>query len=83
MKAMLDEADSFGVDLSEPPKFNYEKCPGKIVPIYYKNVHGRTYEYKKNNMFKKDFIYHLDYLGVDFSTYSFSKSIKCGISYIK
>ena len=32
---MLDEADSFGVDLSEPPKFNCEKCPGKMVPIYY------------------------------------------------
>ena len=50
MKAMLDEADSFGVDLSEPPKFNYEKCPGKIVPIYYKNGHGRTYEYKKKTI---------------------------------
>ena len=44
---MLDEADSFGVDLSEPPKFNCEKCPGKMVPIYYRSVHGRTYEYKE------------------------------------
>ena len=26
---MLDEADCIGVDLSEPPKFNCEKCPGK------------------------------------------------------
>ena len=43
---MLDEADSFGVDLSEPPKFNCKKRSGKMVPIYYISVHGRTYEYK-------------------------------------
>lgn len=32
---MSDGADCIGVDLSEPPKFNCEKCPGKMVPIYY------------------------------------------------
>ncbi len=44
---MLDEADSIGVDLSEPPKFNCEKCSEKMVPIYYISVHGRTYKYKE------------------------------------
>lgn len=46
---MLDEADSFEVDLNEPPKFNCEKRPEKMVPIYYISVHGKTYEYKQKN----------------------------------
>ena len=43
----LDEADSFGVDTNYPPRFNCEKCPGKIVPIYYISVHGKIHEYKE------------------------------------
>ena len=48
---MLNEADSFGVDLSEPPKFNCEKYPEKIVPIYYISVHGKYMNISKNNIF--------------------------------
>ena len=44
---ILVQADSFWVDLSEPPKFNCEKCPEKMVPIYYISVHGRSYKDKQ------------------------------------
>lgn len=44
---MLDEADSFGVDTSYPPRFECQKCPGKMVPIYYISVHGKIHEYKE------------------------------------
>ena len=45
---MLDEADSIGVDIDYPPRFECQKCPGKMVPIYYISVHGKIYEYKEN-----------------------------------
>lgn len=44
---MLDAADSNGVDTSYPPRFDCEKCSGKIVPIYYISVHGKIHEYKE------------------------------------
>ena len=44
---MLDEADQFGVDTSVPPRFDCQKCNGKMVPIYYIGVKGRVYEYKE------------------------------------
>ena len=44
---MLDAADQIGVDTSVPPRFDCEKCPGKMVPIYYIGVNGKIYEYKE------------------------------------
>ena len=44
---MLDAADQMGVDTSVPPRFDCEKCPGKMVPIYYVGVTGKIYEYKE------------------------------------
>lgn len=43
---MLDQADQIGVDTSVPPRFDCEKCPGKMVPIYYIGVNGKIFEYK-------------------------------------
>ncbi len=43
---MLDKADQFG-DTSVPPRFDCQKCTGKMVPIYYIGVKGRVYEYKE------------------------------------
>ncbi len=43
---MLDKADQIGVDTSVPPRFNCAKCAGKMVPIYYKDVNGKIFEYK-------------------------------------
>lgn len=44
---MLDEADQHGVDTDIPPRFNCEKCPGKMVPIYYISVKGKIYKYSE------------------------------------
>ncbi len=44
---MLDQADQIGVDTSVPPRFNCEKCSGKMVPIYYIDVNGKIFEYKE------------------------------------
>lgn len=44
---MLDATDSNDVDTSYPPRFDCEKCSGKMVPIYYINVHGKIHEYKE------------------------------------
>ena len=44
---MLDAADQLGVDTSVPPRFDCQKCNGKMVPIYYIGVKGRIYEYKE------------------------------------
>ena len=44
---MLDASDSIGVDTDYPPRFNCEKRPGKMVPIYYISVHGKVHEYKE------------------------------------
>ena len=43
---MLDAADQLGVDTSVPPRFDCQKCNGKMVPIYYIGDKGRVYEYK-------------------------------------
>lgn len=43
---MLDGADQLGVDTDVPPKFDCEKCPGKMVPIHYIGVKGKIYKYK-------------------------------------
>ena len=42
---MLDYADQIDVDTSVPPRFDCEKCDGKMVPIYYVGAKGRNYEY--------------------------------------
>ena len=42
---MLDYADQSDVDTSVPPRFDCEKCDGKMVPIYYVGAKGRIYEY--------------------------------------
>lgn len=42
---MLDYADQIDVDTSVPPRFDCEKCDGKMIPIYYVGAKGRTYEY--------------------------------------
>ena len=44
---MLDKADSYGVDTSYPPRFECQKCPEKMVPIYYISVHGKIHVYKE------------------------------------
>ncbi len=44
---MLDQADQIGVDTSVPPRFACEKCPGKMVPIYYISVNGKIFEYNE------------------------------------
>lgn len=44
---MLDRADQLGVDTDVPPRFDCEKCPGKMVPIYYVSVKGEIYKYQK------------------------------------
>lgn len=45
---MLDETDQVGVDTDVPPRFDCEKCPGKMVPIYYISVKGKIYKYNEN-----------------------------------
>lgn len=44
---MLDEADQHGVDTHVPPRFDCEKCYGKMVPIFYIGVKGKIYKYKE------------------------------------
>ena len=44
---MLDKSDQVGVDTSVPPRFDCQKCNGKMVPIYYIGVKGQVYEYKE------------------------------------
>ena len=43
---MFDSMDSIGVDISYPPRFDCEKCDGKMVPIHYISVHGIEHTYK-------------------------------------
>lgn len=45
---MLDAADQIDVDTSVPPRFNCQKCNGKMAPIFYIGVKGQVYEYKEN-----------------------------------
>ena len=42
---MLDYADQIDVDTSVLPRFDCEKCDGKMVPIYYIGAKGKIYEY--------------------------------------
>lgn len=49
---MLDEADSFDVDTSIPPRFDCKNCYGKMVPILYIGVKGQVYTY--NDFIKND-----------------------------
>ena len=44
----LDEVDQIDVDTSVSPRFDCEKCPGKMVPIYYVGVNGKIYEYTED-----------------------------------
>ena len=44
---MLDRADQINVDTDVPPRFDCEKCPGKMVPIYYIGVKGKIYKYEE------------------------------------
>lgn len=43
---ILDEADQLSVDTDVPPRFDCEKCHGKMVPIYYVGVKGKIYKYE-------------------------------------
>lgn len=45
---MLDAADQNNVDIDVPPRFDCEKCLGKMVPIYYVSVNGKIYKYENN-----------------------------------
>lgn len=45
---MLDYAGQIDVDTSVPPRFDCERCPGKMVPIYYVGAKGRIYEYTED-----------------------------------
>lgn len=42
----LDGSDQIGVDTSVPPRFDCEKCNGKMVPTYYISVNGIVFENK-------------------------------------
>ena len=44
----LDEADQIGVDTSISPRFDCEKCYGKMVQFFYIDVKGKIHEYKEN-----------------------------------
>ncbi len=45
-REVVEEFDSMdGGDLSVPPRFSCEKCPEQMEPVYYKSVHGVTYEW--------------------------------------
>ncbi len=46
-REVVEEFDFMdGGDLSVPPRFSCEKCPEQMEPVYYKSVHGVTYELK-------------------------------------
>lgn len=45
---MLDEADQYNVDTDVPPRFDCEKCSGKMIPTYYIGVKGKIYKYQEN-----------------------------------
>lgn len=45
---MLDKSDQIGVDTNVPPRFDCEKCLGKMVPIFYIGVKGKIYKYEEN-----------------------------------
>ena len=47
----LDRSDQIGVDTSYSPRFDCEKCNGKMVPVYYVGANGTIYEYKNNLVF--------------------------------
>lgn len=36
-----------GGDTSVPPRFKCEQCPEQMEPVYYKSMHGVTYEWKE------------------------------------
>ena len=40
----LDQSDQIGVDTSYPPRFDCEKCYGKMVPTFYISVNGIVFE---------------------------------------
>lgn len=42
---MLDSADQINVDTELPPRFDCEKCYGKMVPKFYIGVNGKKYFY--------------------------------------
>lgn len=44
----LDESDQVNVDTSVPPRFDCERCNGKMVPKFYIGVNGRKYFYNEN-----------------------------------
>lgn len=39
---MMDTGDPM-----DPPRFSCEQCGGEMVPVYYKSIHGITYDYSK------------------------------------
>jgi len=43
---MLDAADQVGVDTAVPPRFDCQKCKGKMEPTYYVSVNGIVFEKK-------------------------------------
>ncbi|MBQ4263528.1 MAG: hypothetical protein IJB83_04745 [Bacilli bacterium] len=45
---MLNKTDQIGVDTNIPPRFDCEKCPGKMVAIFYIGVKGKIYKYEEN-----------------------------------
>ena len=44
---MLNEADQTNVDTDVLPRFDYEKCPGKMIPNYYIGVKSKIYKYEE------------------------------------
>ena len=41
----LDENDQDGVDIDVPPRFDCQKCNGKMIPKFYIGVNGKKYFY--------------------------------------
>ena len=46
---MLDAMDQTG-DTHVPPRFDCQKCNGKMVPKFYIGVNGRKYFYDENQL---------------------------------
>ncbi len=46
---MLDAMDQAG-DTHVPPRFDCQKCSGKMVPKFYIGVNGRKYFYDENKL---------------------------------
>lgn len=45
----LDSIDQANVDTNVPPRFDCQRCNGKMIPKFYIGVNGQKYIYNVNN----------------------------------